>query len=392
MARKLLSQKFAERVKPKDKPVQYHDPTIPGFVLRVQPSGSKIWKLIQNRKPQTIGRFPAITFEMAKEQAGAILRGEVESQSRQPMTLDLFLNNHYEPYASSHFTDPDSELARLKRFGIGSFLLDEIKLADIETWRTERRKAGVSANTINRDVATLHSALQSAVDWDLLDQHPLAKLKPLKVDKKKIVRYLSTDEEKRLYEALVARDDKKREERTSANTWRQERGHDLYPQLGTYCDNLTPMVILAINTGLRRGELWNLKWGDVDLRHQMLTVHGSGAKSKQTRHVPLNASAVQTLKTHRGEAAALPHVEVFGRAEFRKAWNGVLKDAKIENFRFHDLRHTFASKLVMNGVPLNTVRELMGHASIDMTLIYAHLAPENLREAVEKLDMSGGQS
>ena len=117
----------------------------------------------------------------------------------------------------------------------------------------------------------------------------------------------------------------------------------------------------------------------------MLTVKGSGAKSGQTRHTPLNAAAVDVLKNHRGNVSPMPKIPVFGNSEFRKAFAGVLKDAKIENFRFHDTRHTFASKLVTAGIPLNTVRELMGHASLEMTLIYAHLAPDNLRAAVDAI-------
>jgi integrase len=231
----------------------------------------------------------------------------------------------------------------------------------------------------------LKAALQKAVDWELLDRHPLERLKPLKVDRRPVVRYLSSNEEKRLVDALKTRDDLRRKARTSSNEHRRERGYALYPEMGTYTDNLTPLVLLAMNTGLRRGELWNLTWKDIDLNKKMLTVRGKGAKSGQTRHIPLNAAAVNVLKTHRGDVIPMPNVPVFGNAEFRKAFSALLDKAKIESFRFHDTRHTFASKLVMAGVPLNTVRELMGHGSLEMTLIYAHLSPENLRDAVDMI-------
>jgi len=385
--RKFLNQRVAIAAKAKNKAYQIHDTAIPGLVLRVQPSGSKIWKLIQNRKPRTLGRLPVMTFGMAKNKAEAILRGEdpdaVENDQAALMTFDTFLTDHYQDWVEANHSQPNETMARLRRFNLGSKLLNEIKLADAETWRIKRQKKGISHATINRDIATFKSSLQKAWDWDLLDSHPLARLKRLKVDKRRVVRYLTQDEEKRLYAALQARDTLMREARVSGNKHREERGYKLYPNLGTYADNLTPLVMLAINTGLRRGELWNLTWKDIDLGKKMLTVRGKGAKSGQTRHIPLNAAAVGVLKTHRGDVIPMPNVPVFGNAEFRKAFNALLDKAKIQNFRFHDTRHTFASKLVMAGVPLNTVRELMGHGSLEMTLIYAHLAPENLRDAVD---------
>jgi integrase len=386
--RKLLSKTVAERAKPQAKPYQIHDTAIPGFVLRVQPTGVKIWKLIQNRKPQTLGQLPVTTFGMAKAKAERILRGE--DGVREHLTFDQFLEKNYKVFVRVNHSNSKDTIRRLEQFDLGEKLLDEIKLADIETWRLKRQQAGKAPTTINRDTATLSSALSKAIEWDLLEKHPMAKMKRLKVDKKKTQRYLSPDEEKRLYVALSTRDTKKRTERDSANQWRKERGRDPLPSIGDYYDNLTPMAILALHTGLRRGELWNLVWGDVDLKQKMLTVHGKGAKSGQTRHMPLNVSARDVVKKHRGGTLPLANKPVFGRAEFRKAWNGVLKDAGITDFRFHDLRHTFASKLVMAGVPLNTTRELMGHASLEMTLIYAHLAQDNLLDAVDLIN--GGNS
>ena len=384
--RKLLNQKVATAARPKKVAYQIHDTAITGLILRVQPTGNKIWKLIVDRKPRTLGRMPVTTFGMAKGMAESILRGEDTEAPEEPiapMTFDDFLEDHYQAFVEANHSQPEETIGRLHRFKLGKKQLDDIKLAHVETWRIKRQKAGISPSTINRDLSALNASLQKAWDWELLDSHPLARLKPLKVDKRPIVRYLSSAEEKRLVAALVERDDINRKGRQSGNAHRSERGYTLYPELGTYTDNLTPLVMLAINTGLRRGELWNLAWGDIDMKRKMLTVRGKGAKSGQTRHVPLNVKAIEVLKTHRGEVTPMPKVPVFGNADFRKAFIAVLEKAKLQNFRFHDTRHTFASKLVMAGVPLNTVRELLGHASLEMTLIYAHLAPDNLREAVE---------
>jgi integrase len=130
----------------------------------------------------------------------------------------------------------------------------------------------------------------------------------------------------------------------------------------------------------------------VDLQRRILTVRGEGAKTGQTRHVPLNSEAVRVLNNWKPAPFFEASWCVFGGSdsstpivEIKKAWAGVLKAAKVNGFRFHDLRHTFASNLVMAGVDLNTVRELLGHKSIAMTLRYAHLAPEHKATAVESL-------
>lgn len=387
----ILNNRDAEKAKTEEKPYQRKVPQAPGTVLRIQPNGKKLWKLIQKGKPRTLGRMPIMTYAMAVDKALAILRGEDPDASKEPeepkeiLTFDLYLERHYEPYLQANHSRPSESTNCLKRFDLGDKAIEEIKLADVETWRIKRQSKGRNPKTINRDVATLKAALQRAMDWELLETNPLARIKPLKIDKRAIVRYLTPEETMRLQNILKARDKRKREERNSGNEWRRERGYELLPELGEYADNLTPMIMLALNTGLRRGELWNLTWGDVDLKTKLITVHGKGAKSKQTRHIPLNSTALKVLKTHKEDISPLPSLPVFGRHEFKNAFTSVLKSAKIDNFRFHDLRHTFASRLVMAGVPLNTVRELMGHASLEMTLIYAHLAPDNLRSAVDLL-------
>jgi integrase len=164
-----------------------------------------------------------------------------------------------------------------------------------EKWRAEQLKSGKSTATINRDMATLKAALSKAVEWGLIDSHPLAKLKPIKGDRVTKVCYLSKDEEARLREALAARDNNLKADRASANQWRRARSYDLYPDLTncTYADHLTPMVLLSLNTGLRRGEAFSLTWHSVTFQAKTLTVEGATAGSASTSEKPaLPASAL----------------------------------------------------------------------------------------------------
>ncbi len=206
------------------------------------------------------------------------------------------------------------------------------------------------------------------------------------------VRYLSEGEEKALRKALQKYDIKIISGRDSANQLRKERGYKLLPSLhgAHYADHFSPIVLLALNTGLRRGELFNLQWEDINLKSKTLTVQGATAKSGETRHIPLNDEAVETLKNWKTQSKK--HERVFyGKNGARlnyiiKAWVNMIADAKIKDFRFHDLRHSFASNLVMKGAPLNTVRELLGHSDLKTTLRYAHLAPDHKADAVALLN------
>jgi len=180
-------------------------------------------------------------------------------------------------------------------------------------------------------------------------------------------------------------------ERDSANQWRAARNKELLPDLRKldFSDHLKPLVITAMNTGMRRGEIFNLTWQDIDLKNKIITVEGATSKSGQTRHIPINKELLDTLIKWKNQINSklyvFPGKDGKRLDNVKKSWEGLLKLAKIEEFRWHDLRHTFASKLVMAGVPLNTVRELLGHSDLSMTLRYAHLAPDSKASAVELL-------
>lgn len=378
-----------------------YDTQLPGFVLRVRSSGRHSYLALLGRgKWYTIGRADVLKPEEARKLAqgalGDIAHGKdpiAEKRKERTSTFAEFLTQHYEPWLLANRKSGEITMARLRGTlkTFSATKLGDFTAFGIERWRSTRLKEGVTAATVNRDIGALKSALHKAVQWKLLTRHPLADVKLSKIDTTGKVRYLTADEEHRLRKALDARDSQRRRGRDSANAWRRERGYDEWPAYGTYTDHLTPLVLLAMNTGLRFGELTGMKWADVDLLTNMLTVRADSAKAGKARYVPLNAEAVKVLKAWKADDVAADvflfpgKTEAEPLVEIKTAWSKLLKAAKIERFRFHDTRHHFASRLVQAGVDLNTVRELLGHADTKMTLRYAHLAPEHKAAAVAKL-------
>ena len=152
-------------------------------------------------------------------------------------------------------------------------------------------------------------------------------------------------------------------------------------------DELKPIVLLAVNTGMRKAEIQYLKWRDVDFNRGFITLHTT--KNGETRRVPLNNTAKEALVRVRKNPAS-PYI--FCKSDgnpynFRNSFENALERAQIKDFRFHDLRHTAASYLAMSGVDLRTIMEIMGHKSLDMVMRYAHLSPSHQSNAVSRLDV-----
>lgn len=382
-------------------PVDVRDAKLKGFVLRVRPSGTHSYFANYDRgRWHLLGTTdkldPAEARAEARKVLGGVWKGEDPQAERRAkraaITFKTFVAEHYEPWATAQRKTGVEQTARLRAvFGetLDALPLGEITAFHIERWRSARLKDGISPSTVNRDLNVLRAALRLAKQWKLIPTHPLADVKLSKVDRAGTVRYLLPAEETRLRAALTARDDARRADRERANIWRRDRGYAEWPAYGAYVDHLTPVVLLALNTGMRRGELLSARWRDVDLTRAVLTVRGTHSKTGQTRHIPLNSEAVQVLATWKNAVPSGDHVftghDGAPMADIKTAWGRLVRAAKLENFRFHDLRHTFASKLVQAGVDLNTVRELLGHSDIKMTLRYAHLAPEHKAAAVQKL-------
>ncbi len=234
-----------------------------------------------------------------------------------------------------------------------------ITASRLEAYKTHRREQGTMVSTINRELNTIKAMLNKAVAWGALSESPAKSVQKFKEPRRK-VRYLTTDEIK---VALKASNDR-----------------------------LRPILETFLHTGLRRDELIHLAWTDIDFKNKLLSVQskdGWNPKDYEVRHIPMTAHLVRLLQgfpkrdgtfIFRNGGGNKLDGNVLSR-DFRVVFRG----CGIKNVSVHTLRHTFASHLVMNGADIYTVQKLLGHSSIKTTEIYAHLAPDYLRAAVDKL-------
>ncbi|WP_247258102.1 site-specific integrase [Pseudomonas moorei] len=397
-----ITQKLINGLPTEPKVYRVHDTVQPGLFIRVLPSGHKSYMVTWGRnKNATLGRVGVMTLDHARTEAARYLADAHEhgeplavSQGRKGATLPSlrdFIDNTYMPWFKTHHKGHEKTLHTLDNNfeAIMSQRLDAITGRDLDQIRTGWMQSGNKPSTVNRKMGSISGLFSRAVEWEYISAHPMNKLKTLKVDSMGLVRYLDADETKRLREALDARQDEARAERENANKWRADRGKEQMQSLLQlpFTDHLKPMVLVSLNTGLRRGELFDLKWSAVNFHTKTITANGATTKTSDTRHIPMNKETFGVLEDWKKQAANSRYVfpsQAGGRLEdVKSAWLNLLERAKIEGFRWHDMRHDFATRLVMAGVPLNTVRDLLGHADIKMTLRYAHLAPGTKAAAVE---------
>lgn len=397
-----ITQKLINSLKPEEKHYRVFDTDQPGFFIRVQPTGHMAYMVSWARnRERSLGRVGTLTLAQARTEAARYLADAHEHGEPLAVTRDRrgsatpslrqFIDDTYMPWFRAHHRGDEKTLYNLdNNFDtIMPQRLDAITGRDLELLRTGWLNAGNKPSTANRKMGSISGVFSRAVDWEYLPSSPLDKIKPLKVDTKGQVRYLLKDEAKNLRNALEVREHRACLERDSANQWRAERNKVLFSDLKqlAFTDHLKPMVLVSLNTGMRRGELFGLTWPMVNFQSKTITVGGDTAKTSETRHIPMNAETLNTLKAWKdqigGSPFVFPGLEGGRMEDVKSAWLKLLKDACIVGFRWHDMRHDFASRLVMAGVPLNTVRDLLGHTDIKMTLRYAHLAPDIKAAAVE---------
>ncbi len=211
----------------------------------------------------------------------------------------------------------------------------------LEQFQTDRLNMGKKPATVNRLIATISHMFTKAVEWDMVEEEILKRIRKVKLlpENNRRLRYLSIEESQKLVDS---------------------------------CDNhLRPIVITALNTGMRKDEILGLKWDNVDLKAGFILLNQNQTKNSERKEIPINQTLRETLQSV-PKQDNIPFVfynPLTGTRydDIKRSFNSALKRADIRDFRFHDLRHTFASHLVMAGIDLTTVKELMGHKDFKMT-------------------------
>lgn len=317
----------------------YVDFTFHGQRIRemIGPSRKDAEKVIAKRKTEVVENKyldirkesdPVKFYDFAKEYLQWAKANKKQSTYNRDLSLMRQLNKEFETKA-----------------------IQEITTWQIEKYKT-RRKEEVQPASVNREIALLKHMYTKAIEWGKCKDSPAKKVKLLKGEIKR-VRFLMPEEIQKL--------------------------------LSNCADHLKPIVTVAVHTGMRKGELLGLKWDQVNFDQGIISLLDT--KNHERRDIPMNETVKNILMGIEKKNAYVfcnGDGETFG--DVRRSFETALRRSSIEDFRFHDLRHTFASILVMEGVDIMTVKELMGHKDLTMTLRYSHLAPSHKTRAINILD------
>src|SRR5262249_51086216 len=210
------------------------------------------------------------------------------------------------------------------------------------------------------ELTILKHMLKMAMRWELASTNPATSIAPFSIQEGRI-RFATEEELPKLIESCVNQ---------VTSPW------------------LHPLVVLALNTSARQGEILALREGDIDFERNL--IYFGRTKNRKLKVVPMNRAAREAadwfLKNGKGEyLVSWPWGDPVGKTTVYDAFNRACREAGLENLHFHDLRHTAASYMVMSGVDLPTVKEILGHREINMTLRYSHLAPAHKAKAVQQL-------
>jgi integrase len=273
-----------------------------------------------------------------------------------------------EKYKENHQNQPSFE--NWKKFCMQNFeeyfgedtRLSNIRYVDLETYRNKlrlrpRKHKGIRTDAaVNREMGVLRHMFRKATEWEMVEESPFDKGKSLQLkENNQRIRYLTKDEIDRLLIECKSK------------------------------QHLHRILICALNTGMRRGEILSLRWGQI--RNGFIYLDKT--KTKNRREIPINDDLAQVIKEIRKEQGlSSQYVFTYKSLTIQRvdrAFKAALKRAGIEDFKFHDLRHTFASHLAMKGASPKDLQELLGHKTMSMTTRYAHLSQEHKKKAVNLL-------
>lgn len=236
----------------------------------------------------------------------------------------------------------------------GHLTLAEITTDLVSDYRDERLKK-VKLATVYQELSLMRRMFNVARrEWKWTKENPVADLSFAVGNKNARDRWLTLEEERLLLD------------KATNPVW------------------LRPLLIVALHTGMRRGEILNLIWKDVDFNRRLVTIQKS--KNGEKRAIPMSLTLLNTLRAFGKVIDITGKVFPISVRSLREGFDKAVSKSALENFHFHDLRHTFATRLVQAGVDLYKVKELLGHKTITMTMRYAHHYPESLRSSVEVLD------
>jgi excisionase family DNA binding protein len=278
-------------------------------------------------------------------------------RKREPMTFTELAKTYIEDYAQANKKswrcDHYCLEAHLKPC-FGRLGLEDVSPLLIEQYRTERLKSGVRKSTTNRELALLKKMFNLAIDWGFAATNPVLKVKLFSEKDNVKERILSEEEEVRLLAQCAA--------------------------------YLRPIVLAALNTGMRKNEILTLKWGDIDLKQRAILL--TKTKSGKRRTIPINGTLLEILEELKAESESeyvFPGPGGRCLATVQRAFESACQRAGVKGLRFHDLRHTFGTRLIRRGVDIVTVQNLLGHYSVTVTQRYTHTGGEQKEEAVELL-------
>jgi site-specific recombinase XerD len=315
------------------------------------------------RREKAGTRSSALTL-YRKRKTESLQKKKLPENLRSPMVSFAELARETLAYSKTHKRSYDDDLIRMEKL-LNRFrdrAADSITPQELEQHLAQTAEENEWAPaTVNRYRALISLVFRLGIESGKVKENP-ARLVKHRQENNARVRWLSPEEEVRLRAVVLST-----------------------------CAEHMPELDLALNTGLRLGELYGLKWENVNLARRVLTV--PRPKNGEMRHVPLNSPALAALDElqRRGDGVGpvIRNAEGGALASPRYWFEPAVKKAKIRSFSWHCLRHTFASRLVMAGVDLRTVQELMGHKSIQMTVRYSHLTPKHTLAAVERLAEAG---